>query len=534
MATDDVTPKRRGKTPVITLEAQDVTPAATEADRGKDASADEALASAATTDEVKTAGAEVPSDAATPEQIAAEATPLPAEGLPPSGDAAAEPVTASESPPPVDSPPPVEPEPVVEAEKAPEPVSHEPAPPLAPAQESGGFGKALAAGVIGALLAGGATIGAIVAGWVPSSNSDALAPLEQRLTALDSRLRELAARPLPTPAAAPDLAPLTGRLEALDAARAALEQRIAALEQQPAPAVPAPQPSDGSAPAPTVDLRPVNAEIQALKRALEAVQAAQRTAAAAPPAQAPAPAVDMEAVRTAIDTRVRSAVTPQAERLAALDQRLQALARDIEAQAAQATSRAGEAQVAAERLAALEAARGQANAMGQRAALIASLGSLRAALDRGVPFTAELKTAQGLGLPADAAAPLAGVAERGLPAPPEIARRFSALAPSLVRAAPAAAASGGFVDRLTASAQSLIRIRPIGEAAGDDVPTTVSRIEAKLARADLSGALADFDRLPEPVKAVGASWAADARARLAADEALRRASADVLQSLGGR
>jgi len=111
--------------------------------------------------------------------------------------------------------------------------------------------------------------------------------------------------------------------------------------------------------------------------------------------------------------------------------------------------------------------------------------------------------------------------------------RQPVLAPALLRAAPGPAADGTMLERLTASAQNLVRIRPVGEAAGDDVPSAVARIEAKLRRADLAGALADFDRLPEPVRALGADWAAEARARAAAESALRRLTTDAASALSG-
>jgi hypothetical protein len=269
-----------------------------------------------------------------------------------------------------------------------------------------------------------------------------------------------------------------------------------------------------------VDLAPLRTEIDALKTAVEAV-AAQQARPATPPAPA-APAVDMGDV----DRRIAAAVAPQSNRIAELAGNVQMLQAEVKATAAAGAT-------VGEKVAALETARTEAGDAGRRAALVVGLGALRAAVDRGQPYAAELKAAQALGLPAPATEALAPHAERGLPTTGALAQRFSALSPALMRAAPGPAAEGTLLERLTASAQSLVRIRPVGEAAGDDVPTVIARVEAKLRRGDLAGALADFDRLPEPVRALGADWAAEARARAAAETSLRRLSAEAAGALSG-
>lgn len=523
MATDDRptgegTPKRRGKAPTITLEASEVVqPAAaveTPAAPDMSGSGDGLVAAADTPPE---GGRAESGSAAADADTSARRDGEPAS---PSAEAGSEPAKAASvvEPPSQDHdgtfhepPPRVMPE-----------AAEAPRPPLPAPNQGPGFGRLVAAGIIGALLTGGLGIAAQRAGLLPGPNGDRLEALQARLDDVSGGLRDLGARP--APAMAPvDLAPVAGRLDALDAARAGLESRISALEQRPVPDTPSVTPS-GSAPA--IDIAAVNREIAALKVAVEAIASAQRnqaasTAAASAPVPA-APTVDPGLV----DGRIRAAVAPQLERLAGLEVALATLRREVEAAAA-----AGK--TAEARIAAIDATRERASDMGQRAALVVAVGSLRAAVERGAPFAPELRTALALGLPAEAARPLSVAADRGLPSQGQIAQRFATLAPALVKAAPAPAAAGSLFERIAAGAQSLVRIRPIGEAAGDDVPTIVSRIEARLSRGDLAGGLADFDRLPEPVRAIGASWAAEARSRHAADEALRRLSGDAVQSLTG-
>ncbi len=515
--TDDAKPKRRGKAPTITLEASEVVqePAVQAADLSPTPDTPGPAESLAATSH---ATADIAADPTSTESAVDPAATAPSpEASLPAGPVQPEPDSAA-----------IKADPPAAADVAPDPVSPPTIAPVAPA-EGPGFGRLAAAGLIGALLTGGLGVAAQVGGFLPGQGRDQTRALETRLADLDRALKDVAARPAPPAAPVVDIAPLGRRIEALDAARSAMETRIATLEQRPAAPIVAPA---TGASAPAADPDAIRTEIEALKVAVEAVAAAQRslaaTAAAAPsstpsqPAPAPQPAIDMAAV----EARLRAAAAGQAERVAALEAAIPAIRREIDG--AVAASRTAET-----RIAALDAARTQATGVGQRAALVVGIGTLRVAVERGGPFAQELRTAQALGLSAEAARALASAAERGLPTQAQITQRFAALAPSLAKAAPAGATPGGLLDRIAAGAQNLVRVRPIGEAAGDDVPTVVSRVEAKLGRSDLAGALADFDRLPEPVRAIGANWATEARARLAADEALRKLAADAVQSLTG-
>lgn len=531
--TDNLTPKRRGKAPTITLEAREVEPtpvvdpaaevsggapqAGVALDEGStgapptDIDADKAAASApagADPDpaEAAKAGAAAPEAAAEPGPSAS------ASGEPSPSDAATPDTPVAETAPPdAISVAPEQPAP------QPRPEDHEVLRATPPPPAGAGFGRLAAAGLLGALITGGAAVGAQLAGYWPGAGRPDTAALEQRLAALDGQLRQIAARPAPSAAPTVDLAPLTRRVESLDAARASLETRLAAVERRPA--APADQ---GSQQQPAVDLAPLKTEIDALKVAVDAVAAAQRTAAQTPAAAPAAPAIDMAAV----EARVAALLAPQGSRIEAATGRIRSLDEEIKAAAA-ATRTLGD------KVTALEASRTQAGDAGRRAALVVGLSSLRAAIDRGQSFAAELKSAAALGLPAEAVRSLEAHAERGLPTSAVLAQRFSALVPALLRAAPSRTTDGTLLDRLTATAQNLVRVRPVGEAAGDDVPTAVARSEAKLRRGDIAGALADIDRLPEPVRALAASWTAEARARVAAETTLRRLTLDATAALTG-
>jgi hypothetical protein len=502
---DDPKPKRRGKAPIITLEAEDVTPSpATDSPAaggptgdapGPDVPAMASEAAVQSTDdnaatvEPASAAAETAAPADPTEPTVSEAPPaepvLADTMTPPAETAGLDPVAA-----PVDPPPP------------PPPPADEPAP------ASGGFGRLVAAGIVGALLTGGLGFGAVWTGLLPMASGNG-ATTDERIGALEAQLRQVASRPAGAPASAPDLTPLTRRIESLDAARAALEGRLAALEQRPAPAGGDAAPGN---PAPPVDLAPLRSEIDGLK--------AEMARLAARPAETPtAPSVSP----ADIDARIASALTTARE---AAERRIA----DLDAQIRAARGALAEL---TPKVSSLETARGEAGDAGRRAALVVSLGALRAAIERGQSFAAELRAAAALGLPAEAVSALQPQAERGLPTLAALTQRFTAIAPDLLKAAAPASSDGSLLDRLTATAQSLVRVRPVGEAAGDDVPTVVARIEARLRRGDLGGALADLDKLPERVKTSASAWAAEARARLGADTTLRRLSAEAATAMGG-
>ncbi|CEJ16236.1 Mitochondrial inner membrane protein [bacterium YEK0313] len=482
---DDAKAKRRAKSPVITLEATDMTPAeATKAETAAGLS-EPGVEPAAKTESQASSDAQAEVAAATPEPAAAASeadTAGPADHSEP-GRPSAE--TATPPAPPLHTEPTAAPQP--------------------------GFGRLAAAGLIGALISGGLGYGAAVSGLLPAASRTEVAALEQRIVDLDRALREANARTPP----APDLSALTRQIAAWDAARAALDTRLAALERRPA------EPA-GSQTATTepVDLSPLTREIDALKAAVAALGEQQARTASLPPAGIAGPDL------AAVENRVGSELGTQAQRIDGIQARVQNLGADVAAATEAARG-------LATRLAALDSARAEAAGTGQKAAVLVGIEVLRSAVDRGRPYAAELRALKALGADAAALQPLEAASERGVPSASALARQFSGLGSAMTRAVPRPS-DGSLLDRLAANAQALIRIRPVGEAAGDDTSVVIARIEAKLGRGDLAGALAEFGKLPEPVKAVAKDWEAQARARLAADTALKRMADEAMGALAAR
>jgi hypothetical protein len=157
--------------------------------------------------------------------------------------------------------------------------------------------------------------------------------------------------------------------------------------------------------------------------------------------------------------------------------------------------------------------------------------ALRAAVDRGAPYQAELAAVKSLGAEQNATAALEPFAAAGVPSAMALAHELAALVPALQQAVEPKSSNGSFLDRLEANAQHLVRITPVDAPAGDDPVSVVTRISVDAGRADITAALADIAKLPEAAKPLTAAWAQKAQTREAALAASRKLAADALAAL---
>ncbi|UVC16488.1 COG4223 family protein [Mesorhizobium onobrychidis] len=189
-----------------------------------------------------------------------------------------------------------------------------------------------------------------------------------------------------------------------------------------------------------------------------------------------------------LDAAVKSAgetTTAQDRRLAALDQSVAQLSGKVEAQAGQ-----------------------------PKVALAIAASALKAALDRGAPFAAELETFAAISPDAPEIAGLRAYAEKGVPTRAEIAAEMPAAANAMVAASEPVDQNAGFLQSLLSSAESLVKVRPIGAVEGAGAPEIVARMEVAVNQDDYAKALSEYDTLPEPVKAAGADFAGKLKARI--------------------
>ena len=316
--------------------------------------------------------------------------------------------------------------------------------------------------MVGAGVAGtGGVLAAFVLLWaigaVPGDRQETV-DLSPRLAAIETQLRDLAARPAPAAVNPNTVAGLSSRLDKVEAAAAA-------------PRVPAADP--------------------ALANRIGAAEGAAKT----------------------LSDNVTALTRRSDEAAAATRGRLDALAASI-----------GELQ---------KKEREHVSGGDLPVRLAVASGALRAAVERGQPFAAELAAAKSLTQDGSVLAALEPFAAGGVPNDAALGRELSALIqPMLKAAAPqAGAAEAGILERLQANAEKLVRIRPIDAPAGDDPIAALTRVEFKAARDDVAGALADLAKLPPDARAKAQSWIAKVDARDKAVAASRRFNTDAIAAL---
>ncbi len=174
------------------------------------------------------------------------------------------------------------------------------------------------------------------------------------------------------------------------------------------------------------------------------------------------------------------------------------------------------------------------SSMQDRAARAAvAAGALRAVVERGAPYQAELTAMKSLGADHNAVAPLEPFAAGGVPTEAELAQQLLQITPSLRQASSAPASHGTFLGRLEDNAKNLVRITPVSAPPSDDPSSAIAQLDADAKRADIAAALADIARLPLSAQAQSRlePWVQKANARNAAIAASRRIAAVALAAL---
>jgi hypothetical protein len=308
--------------------------------------------------------------------------------------------------------------------------------------------------------------------------------------------------PAREPAAAPNAqAPTDTAIAEISARLNKIEGAIAA-QQRP---VPPPQPDLAL----VSRLAAAEAATKSLSDSLTALTHRVDDAAAAAQnalAQANSASTAADAAKSAAQMEVaRSDLDALAARIAPLEGTVKTLADDIKHETATADDRAARLTVAAE--------------------------ALRATVERGTPYQAELAAAKSLGADPSATAPLDAFAASGVPGAAALGRDLAGLVPALQQAAEPAASNSSFLSRLESNARRLVQITPVDAPQGDDPASVVMRIDVDAAHADIAAALADIAKLPDAAKPPAAAWVDKAQARNAAIAAGRKLAADALAAL---
>jgi hypothetical protein len=247
--------------------------------------------------------------------------------------------------------------------------------------------------------------------------------------------------------------------------------------------------------------------LAALTRRIDDIAAASQTALA----QAKAAAAAAEAAKSAAHASIqRSDLDVLTSRIAVLEGAVKSLSADV----AQRTS--------------------SSNADDRATRMTVAAEALRAAVERGAPYQAELGAVTALGAEQNATAALQSFAAQGVPSAAQLGRELAALTPALYRATEAEPNNNSFLARLESHAQKLVRITPVGTSAapaGDDPASVIARIDGAAARGDCAAALADIAKLPDAARALADGWVKKAQAREAAIAASQRIAADALAAL---
>jgi hypothetical protein len=164
-----------------------------------------------------------------------------------------------------------------------------------------------------------------------------------------------------------------------------------------------------------------------------------------------------------------------------------------------------------------------------RSALTAS--ALRAVVERGEPFPAELAAAKMFAADPNMLAPLDSFAPTGVPSSSVLGRELSALVPAMAQAGGEPPREGTYLERLQANAERIVRIRPV-DIPGDDAGAILARIELRAAQGDTAGALAEIAKLPPALRGPAQGWSVRAQAQIAALALTRRFAAETVTALG--
>lgn len=264
--------------------------------------------------------------------------------------------------------------------------------------------------------------------------------------------------------------------------------------------------------------------------------------------------VDVSALTQRIDAlEKRPAATPDTGAAASAAEAQKALADRLAALEQKVTAASGNAQAAQELRGEVDALKQQVTSVNQAVserqdaataaqALVLAAGQLRASLSGGQPFQQDLQAVRALNIadagvtqPLDAVAPYAA---KGIPTRAQLSDRFQPLAGEIVRAE-IRGEGNSWIDSAVGKLSTLVTVRREGGGVvGTTADAVVARAEAALAAGNLAKAVEELSTLQGPAAQTAAPWLADAKARVAADQAARqlndRAIALMTTAAGGK
>jgi hypothetical protein len=154
--------------------------------------------------------------------------------------------------------------------------------------------------------------------------------------------------------------------------------------------------------------------------------------------------------------------------------------------------------------------------------------ALRAAVDRGGDFGAELENLAAVQPDAPAIAALRSFAASGVPTRQDLTAEFETAAQVMMAASEPVDPNATMFTKLMDSAKGLVKVRPVGSLEGDTAAARIARMGEALAKGDDASLATEFAALPASSRDAGAAFMARFNARAEADrliaEAVRAAS----------
>ncbi len=348
--------------------------------------------------------------------------------------------------------------------------------------------------------------------------------LEPRLAALEGRITALADRPAPEPvapvraAAEAQAREAQERINQLSERLNAAERNLQRLADRPA-VDPATVATRQSLEAASQRLEAVSQRTEGLSQRIEAVaredqardqQATQRIEGLAREAAARQAAQEQATAQSAGRLAALEATAQgRGQEVGTLTQRIA----QLEAALQERTQAANALQ---QRIAALEGAQQRIAAVEGRSARLAAIDALRTRLEAGRPLGDSLGT---LREPPQALSRFAGAAP---PTEAQLRLSFEEAARAARTASEPAREGQGVLDSAAARLTGLLTVRRGDEmVVGDEVNAELERARRALEAGDIEGALRQLERLPPRAKEAMREWMAQAQALVAARAALR-------------
>jgi hypothetical protein len=167
-------------------------------------------------------------------------------------------------------------------------------------------------------------------------------------------------------------------------------------------------------------------------------------------------------------------------------------------------------------------------------ALAIAASGLKAAIDRGGPFMAELETYASVAPASSDIDTLRSLAAAGVPSRQDLLNGFVAVANAMLAASQTPDPDAGIFERLTDSAKNLVKARPVGDIAGDTPEALVARMEIAIGRGDFDAALIEAAKLPPAAQEAGKSYIDQVEARRDTDALVTKALQMALSMAGGK